>query len=439
MGAFAEADLLAGEQVIGLKWVYAYKTDETGTNIPRKEKACVVAQGFNQRPGQYDETYAPVAKMASVHILLAWAAVRDLEIFQFDCKTAFLHAKIQHPLYIRQIPGFPLSNPKKVLHILVALYGLHQSAYEFYMLFSSLLVSLGMIRCDVDHGVFLGEWTSPPDPSVSMPADGTPLILYVPLHVNDSLAITNSISLYKWFLGTLAKQLLIVDLGTCSKFLSILIIWDRCHRHLWLSSHIYIAELLAEWNLSSCHHASTPFPSNISANLPPAPSNALPDILDDVLVPKYQRLIGCLLYLAISTCLDIAYCAMWVGQFNAKPTRAHFLAAKHVLWYLAGTSTLALGMGTPSPDIPASLSGYLQNMGCSNADWASDTMDRKSISGYSFYFEGSLISWSAVKQKSIALSSTEAEYYAMTHAFKEALWIRAFLTFMKFPVPLPFC
>ena len=77
-------------------------------------------------------------------------------------------------------------------------------------------------------------------------------------------------------------------------------------------------------------------------------------------------------------------------------------------------------------------------MGCSDADWASDTMDCKSISGYSFYFEGSLISWSAVKQKSIALLSTEAEYYAMTHAFKEALWIRAFLTFMKFPIPLPF-
>src|SRR6202161_1830869 len=114
MGAFAEADLLAGERAIGLKWVYAYKTDETGTNIPGKEKARVVAQGFNQCPGQYDETYAPVAKMASVRILLAWAAVCDLEILQFDCKTAFLHAKIRHPLYVRQIPGFPLSNPKKV-------------------------------------------------------------------------------------------------------------------------------------------------------------------------------------------------------------------------------------------------------------------------------------------------------------------------------------
>jgi hypothetical protein len=129
---------------------------------------------------------------------------------------------------------------------------------------------------------------------------------------------------------------------------------------------------------------------------------------------------------------------MWLGQYNAKPNRSHFLLAKHVLRYLAGTKTLALSFGAPSSSLPSSLAGYMQNVGCSDADWASDSMDRKSISGYSFFFEGSLVSWSAVKQKSIALSSTEAEYYAMTHAFKEALWLRVFLSFMNFPVPRPF-
>ena len=67
--------------------------------IPGKEKACLVAQGFNQHPGQFDETYAPVTKMSSVRVLLTWVAVHDLEIFQFDCKTAFLHAKLRHNVY----------------------------------------------------------------------------------------------------------------------------------------------------------------------------------------------------------------------------------------------------------------------------------------------------------------------------------------------------
>ena len=79
------------------------------------------------------------------------------------------------------------------------------------------------------------------------------------------------------------------------------------------------------------------------------------------------------------------------------------MAAKLVLRYLSGTRNLALSLGSPSPRVPTSLRGYLQNVGCSDADWASDVVDRKSISGYSFYFEGFLVSWSAVKQKSIAL------------------------------------
>ena len=80
----------------------------------------------------------------------------------------------------------------------------------------------------------------------------------------------------------------------------------------------------------------------------------------------------------------------------------------------------------------------MKNVGCSDADWASDSVDRKSISGYSFFFQGSLVSWSATKQKAIALSSTEAEYYAMAHAFKEALWLCSFLSLLKLPVPRPF-
>jgi hypothetical protein len=129
------------------------------------------------------------------------------------------------------------------------------------------------------------------------------------------------------------------------------------------------------------------------------------------------------MYLAIATRPDIAYYAMWLGCFSAKPTCSHMLIMKHVLCYLGGTKLLALSLGISSLVAPETLRGYMQNMGCSDADWASDTLDRISISGYSFYFQGSLISWSSVKQKSIVLSSTEAKYYAMSHAFKEALWI----------------
>ena len=110
----------------------------------------------------------------------------------------------------------------------------------------------------------------------------------------------------------------------------------------------------------SCCIAPTPFPSNFTTSLSSAPANALPDISDINLIPKYQCVVGCLLYLAIVTHPDLSYYAMWLGQFNANPTCAHFLLAKHVLCYLAGTLTLALCLGIPFSAAPLSLKGFMQ-------------------------------------------------------------------------------
>lgn len=79
MGAFEEVELPSGERTIGLKWVSAYKMNSEGMNI--LEKAHAVTHGYSQHPGQFDETYAPVAKMASVCVLLTWAAIQDLDIY----------------------------------------------------------------------------------------------------------------------------------------------------------------------------------------------------------------------------------------------------------------------------------------------------------------------------------------------------------------------
>ena len=98
----------------------------------------------------------------------------------------------------------------------------------------------------------------------------------------------------------LARYLHIIDLGQCLKFLSIIILHDYLNCCLWLSLHIYVLEFLDEWNLLSCKPTSIPFPSNVM-DLPPAPANSLPAISDANMIPKYQHLVGCLLYLDIAT------------------------------------------------------------------------------------------------------------------------------------------
>jgi hypothetical protein len=109
-----------------------------------------------------------------------------------------------------------------------------------------------------------------------------------------------------------------------------------------------------------------------------------------------------------------------------------FFAILLVLWIWPLSSIL---MGVPY-GVPASVGGFLQNCAVSDADGASDELDRKSISGCCFYFLNSLVSWT--KQRAISLSSTDAEYYSMTHAIKEALWIHLFLSLNSLPVPRPF-
>jgi hypothetical protein len=129
---------------------------------------------------------------------------------------------------------------------------------------------------------------------------------------------------------------------------------------------------------------------------------------------------------------------MALGQFNASPTRTHLVAAKTVLRYLAGTINLCLHFPSPSSNQPHDAPSLPPTRGLSDADWASDERDRKSVSGYCFYFFHSLVSWSSRKQRTVSTSSTESEYYALTNTFKEAIWIRLFLSLVKLPSPTPF-
>jgi hypothetical protein len=357
--AFEPADLPPGRKAIGVRWVFAYKYNPDGTIIHGKEKGRLVAQGFSQRPEDFDETYAPVAKMTSICIILAFAAANDLEVMTSDVKTAFLHCRLRKEIYCKQIPGYPLPDPKKVHHILVALYGLRQSAFEFYNLLWNCFTSLGMHHCEADHAVFSGTWPVPPHHSIPALPTSAPLFTIIPVHVDDGLVVCNLLPLYNWIIAELQKSIDIIDMGPASLYLGNRITRDCPRRKLWLSQKSYCLELLRTWNLSNCTPASTPLSTKLSL-LNPMP-NALPEVKDDDVKPLYQKLVGSLIYLAICTRPDISYAAMSLGQFNANPTRAHLVAAKRVLRYLAGTVDLALEFNFDGGVVPATVGGFIRN------------------------------------------------------------------------------
>ena len=385
--AFEQTFLPSGRKAIGVRWTYDYKYHPDGSIIQGKEKARLVAQGFSQQPEDFGETYAPVVKLSSVCILLAYANHFDLEIMSFDVKTAFLHAWLPHDIYVKQIPGFPEPDPSTVLRLLVALYGLKQSSHEWYKLLSTTLAHIGLFCCEADHAVFIGRWTMPPHSSIPTLSSGDPLFLIVPIHVNDGLAVTNSIPLYNWFVKEISTTIDFVCLGPVlnTRYLGQHIVRNRSNKTLHLSQSDLITALLEDWNLTDCKTSTIPLHHHPS-NLPPLSPNACPDTPDDKLTLSYQRLVGSITYLAICTRPDLAYAAMALGQFNSAPTCAHLVCAKGVLRYLAGTISLSLQF--PSPvSAPLSIrSSPLSTYGLSDADWASDEKDRRSVSGFSFFF-----------------------------------------------------
>ncbi len=137
-------------------------------------------------------------------------------------------------------------------------------------------------------------------------------------------------------------------------------------------------------------------------------------------------MVGSLLYAAMATRPDIAHAVGVVSKFNSRPTEAHLTSVKRILRYLRGTINLALKYHK-LPKRPESLIGY------SDADWAGDLDDRHSTTGNVFLMAGGAISWLSKKQASVALSTSEAEYVALSLATQEAIWLRRLLTEIGVP------
>jgi hypothetical protein len=147
------------------------------------------------------------------------------------------------------------------------------------------------------------------------------------------------------------------------------------------------------------------------------------------LLHAFQHLVGSLLFIQQYSCSDLSVVLLKLSQYCSNPEPHHFAAAKRVLRYLKGTKSLRLHYGGAKRNEVLS--------GMTDADWALDRADRASISGYIWIYAGGPISWSSKKQNCIVLSSTKAEYIALTRAVQEGIWLCASLTQLHIPVPLP--
>ena len=392
-GTWELKPLPKGRKSVGCKWVYDLKRDKHG-NILRF-KARLVAKGFSQRPGEdYNETFAPVARFATVRVMLTLAAQRGWGVRHLDVKTAFLHGLLSEEIYMDQPLGFEAGESGMYCHLLKSLYGLKQASRAWHQRLRQELEKLGLQGADEDPSLFY-------TPSKN---------LYLLVYVDDMLVIGAEEDIERLKEG-LASSFTLNDLGEASLFLGLELEWKRGDHQVWVQQNRYAKQVLLQFGGENLRPASTPLAPGVKLEGGEG---------SDVRLQEFQSAVGSLQYLATGTRPDLSFAVGEVSKFLTCPREEHWRSVQHILRYLSSTKDYALVLGATSEG-ETSLQGY------TDADWGANDETRRSISGHTFILGAGAVSWSSKRQQTVALSSTEAEYLALTRATKEALWLQRLL------------
>ncbi|GJY18651.1 retrovirus-related pol polyprotein from transposon TNT 1-94 [Tanacetum coccineum] len=335
--------------VITLKWIYKVKLEELGGIL--KNKARLVARGYRQEEGiDFEESFAPVARLEAVRIFFAFAAHMNMIVYQMDVKTSFLNGILREEVYVSQPNSFvDPDNPNHVYRLKKALYGLKQAPRAWYDLLSSFLLSQGFSKGTVDPTLFISRK---------------------------------------------GKDILLMSMmGKISFFLGLQI--SQSPRGIFLNQSKYALESLKKYGMESCDPVDTPMVEK---------SKLDEDTQGKAVDPTHYRgMVGTLMYLTSSR-PDLVYAVCMCARYQARPTEKHLHVVKRIFRYLRGTVNQGLWY---SKDSAIALTAFTDadHVGCQDT--------RRSTSGSMQLLGDRLVSWSSKRQKSAAISSTKAKYIAL--------------------------
>ena len=349
--------------VIGTKWIFKNKTDELGNII--RNKAHLVAQGYTQIEGvDFEETFAPVARLESIRLLLGISCHVGFKLHQIDVKSAFLNGTLKEEVYVEQPKGFTDPHkPDYVYRLKKALYGLKQAPRAWYERLTQFLLDKGYTQGGVEKTLFLLHSSSS--------------LCVVQIYVDDIVFGSTSQENLQHFITMMTQEFEMSMVGELSYFLGLQV--KQIPEGIFVSQAKYARSLVKKFGMDKAKHARTPTSTTTKITKD--------EKGEDVDVSTYRSMIGSLLYLTASRpdlCLSVGICA----RYQACPKQSHLTAVKRIIKYVNGTLDYGIFY---SKDTNDNLIGFC------DSDWAGSADDRKSTSGGCFFLGNNLISWHSKK------------------------------------------
>ncbi|GKB72384.1 retrovirus-related pol polyprotein from transposon TNT 1-94 [Tanacetum coccineum] len=341
------------------------------------------------------ESFALVARIEAIRIFLAFAAQKNMIVYQMDVKTAFLNGILREEVYVSQPDGFvDQDNPNHVYKLKKALYGLKQAPRAWYDLLSNFLLTQDFSKGTVDPTLFIRRQGND--------------ILLVQIYVDDIIFASTTPELCDEFSKIMCSKFKMSMMGKISFFLGLQIFQNP--RGIFINQSKYALESLKKYGMESSDPVDTPMVEKSKLDEDPQGKAVDPT--------HYRGMVGTLMYLTASR-PDLTFAVCMCARYQAKPTEKHLHAIKRIFKYLRGT--VNRGLWYPK-DSSIALTAY------ADADHAGCQDTRRSTSGSMQFLGDRLVSWSSKRQKSAAISSTEAEYIALSGCCAQVLWMRSQLT-----------
>jgi hypothetical protein len=305
------------QNVVGTKWVFRNKQDEHG--VVTRNEARLVAKGYSQVEGlDFSETYAPVARLESIHILLAYATYHGFKLYQMDVKSAFLNEPIKEEVYVEQPPGFEDSEyPIHVYKLSKALYGLKQAPRAWYECLRDFLITNGFKVGKADPTLF--------------PKTLDNDLFVCQIYVDDIIFGSTNESTCEEFSRIMTKKFEMSMMGELKYFLGFQV--KQLQEGTFVSQTKYIQDILNKFGMKDAKPIKTPMGTNGHLDLDTGGKS-----VDQTV---YRSMIASLLYLCASRpniMLSVCMCA----RFQADPKEAHLTVVKRILRYLVYTPKFRL-------------------------------------------------------------------------------------------------